>query len=75
MSARTLRVFREMAEDQGLLERRPRQRWREQVRLIARERGWRFTDAWLHVMYRDCDLIMGLCDLRGPDPGVKGWDY
>lgn len=63
MKTRTLRVFREMAEQQGLLPRRPRQRWRQQVRLIAREQGWRFTDAWLHLMYADCKGIMGLSSL------------
>lgn len=58
MTVRTLRVFREMAEQQGLLVRRPRQRWRQQVRLIAQEEGWTFTDAWLHVRYGDGKAIM-----------------
>ena len=63
MKARTLRVFREMAEEQGLLVRRPRQRWRQQVRLIARQEGWTFSTAWLHLMYRDCKGFMGLSAL------------
>jgi len=46
-----LRVFRELAEDR-LGKRFPRRaRWRQQVRILARQRGWGFADAFLWTMY------------------------
>ncbi len=49
-----LRTFREMARE---LRRTPRQRWRPIVRLIARQKGWRFADAFLWTRYQGCEKL------------------
>lgn len=47
----TLRVFRELAENQRGQPFPPRARWRPIVRLLRRRHGWGFTDAFLWNMY------------------------
>ena len=60
----TLRVFREMVSmtsgHRVSLEPKPRQRWRAIVRLLARQSGLRFSDAFLFTRFRGCERIQKL---------------
>lgn len=51
--------FRAMAELDLGIAFKPRARWRGIVRVIRRERGWRFTDAFLFERYRDWPFPLG----------------
>lgn len=63
MNARSLRVFRKMAESRGHVF--PiRSRWRGIVRALARKNGWTFTDSWLWLRYQNCDRLFAIAFSR-----------
>ncbi len=58
-----LRVFREMAEnghDSVKLKRTHAKRWRPIVRLIAKQRDWRFVNAFLWSRFRGAERLQVL---------------
>jgi hypothetical protein len=62
-----LRVFRELAEDQGNVFP-PRARWRPIVRLLRQRYGWRFADAFLWTMYGGGRMMKLMESMYGVTP-------